>query len=483
MQELDDIALLSEYAERDSELAFATLVTRHIDRVYSVALRHTRNPHQAEEITQAVFVILARKSKQLRKGVILEGWLYQTARLTALTFIRSEIRRTRREQEAYMQNVSNESESEVWSQITPLLDAALAGLNETDRNAVVLRFFYGKSMSEIGMTLGANEDTARMRINRAIDKLQKFFSKRGVNSTAEAITGAISAHSVQVAPAILAKVVTSIAIAKGATASTSTLTLIEGALKVMTWTKTKTAIVAGIIVLLAAGTTTVTIKEIQAHRAFPWQTRQYDYSLLDSAKPQLAILPSRYGGNGGFGSSLGGIMGVGEPATSVIEAAYGWFNIPRIVVETKLPGGTYDFIASGPNRNALKDEVRKKFGVVANVETREADVWLLQIKNPGAPNLKPTSHSGQNHVARGEIVLMNASLSQLAYLLENMMRDLPILDRTGSSNDDAPAAKPLQGNKPAIVRRQSPKETFDINLKWDDGKEGQPHNMENLKQA
>src|SRR4051812_18545519 len=103
MQELDDISLLREYAERDSEEAFAALVARHVNKVYSVALRHTRNPHQAEEITQAVFVILAKKPQYLGKGVILEGWLYQPARLTAVTNIKSKIRRARREQEAHMQ--------------------------------------------------------------------------------------------------------------------------------------------------------------------------------------------------------------------------------------------------------------------------------------------------------------------------------------------------------------------------------------------
>jgi RNA polymerase sigma factor (sigma-70 family) len=97
MQELDDIALLREYLEHASEEAFATLVTRHVNKVYSVALRHTRNPHQAEEITQAVFVLLAKKARHLGKGVVLSGWLYQTARLTAVTFIRSEIRRARRD--------------------------------------------------------------------------------------------------------------------------------------------------------------------------------------------------------------------------------------------------------------------------------------------------------------------------------------------------------------------------------------------------
>src|SRR5438105_10267696 len=108
MQDLNDIDLLREYAENSSETAFATLVERHIHTVYSVALRHTRNPHSAEEITQAVFVILARKAPSLKSGVVLGGWLYQTARLTATTFIRSEIRRARREQEAYMQTEPTE---------------------------------------------------------------------------------------------------------------------------------------------------------------------------------------------------------------------------------------------------------------------------------------------------------------------------------------------------------------------------------------
>src|SRR3984957_527385 len=109
MQELDDIALLRQYTEQNSEEAFAALVTRHINKVYSVALRHTRNPHQAEEITQAVFVILAKKASGLSKRVILSGWLYQTARLASVTFLRSEIRRARREQEAHMQNILDET--------------------------------------------------------------------------------------------------------------------------------------------------------------------------------------------------------------------------------------------------------------------------------------------------------------------------------------------------------------------------------------
>jgi RNA polymerase sigma factor (sigma-70 family) len=252
MQEWDDIALLREYIERGSEEAFAALVRRHVDRVYSVALRHMGNPHEAEEITQAVFVILARKARSLRRGVILGGWLYQTTRLTAVTVTRSQVRRARREWEAHMQDASNDNETEVWSQITPMLDNALADLREMDRHAVVLRFFYGKSMREIGAALGGSEDSARMRVNRALERLRKYFLQHGVSSTTATIAGAMSANSLQAAPMALAKTATAVALMKGAAASASTLTMVKGALKVMAWTKAKVAIVGAIVVGLTA---------------------------------------------------------------------------------------------------------------------------------------------------------------------------------------------------------------------------------------
>jgi RNA polymerase sigma factor (sigma-70 family) len=126
MQERDDNALLREYVERNSEEAFAALLARHINKVYSVALRHARNPHQAEEITQAVFVILAKKSRHLGPSVVLSGWLYQAARLTAVTFLRTEIRRSRREQEAHMQTLLNETEPDAWPPDRSPADAAMA---------------------------------------------------------------------------------------------------------------------------------------------------------------------------------------------------------------------------------------------------------------------------------------------------------------------------------------------------------------------
>lgn len=259
MQELDDISLLREYIDHDSEGAFAALVTRHVNKVYSIALRHARNPHQAEEIAQAVFVILARQARHLGSRVILSGWLCRTAQLTAVTFVRSETRRTRREQEAYMQNPSVETEPDVWPQIEPLLDVAMAGLSEADYHAVVLRFFDGKSMKDVGAALGASEDAAKMRVNRAVQKLRRFFARRGIVVPVALLIAAISANSVQSAPATVAKTATMAAMAKG-TASTPTLTLIKEVLNIMAWTKAKTAIVAGVVTLLVAGTATVVVK-------------------------------------------------------------------------------------------------------------------------------------------------------------------------------------------------------------------------------
>ena len=96
MQPTDDMGLLREYARGHSEEAFAALVTRHIDLVYSAALRHVGNHHQAEEITQAVFMVLARKARSLGPGTVLAGWLFRTSRLTAANYLRAEKRRARR---------------------------------------------------------------------------------------------------------------------------------------------------------------------------------------------------------------------------------------------------------------------------------------------------------------------------------------------------------------------------------------------------
>jgi RNA polymerase sigma factor (sigma-70 family) len=204
MTPADDRALLRQFVEQQSDAAFAALVARHVNLVYSVALRQVDAPHQAEEITQAVFIVLARKAGQLRHDRALANWLFQTTRLTAKNYMRSEIRRQRREQEAYMQSTLNEPGGDVWPRIAPLLDAAVEALGETDRRAIVLRFYEGQKLRAVGAALGTSEDAAEKRVNRALEKLRSYFGKRGIAVPAAALAAAVSAHSVQAAPPGLA---------------------------------------------------------------------------------------------------------------------------------------------------------------------------------------------------------------------------------------------------------------------------------------
>jgi RNA polymerase sigma factor (sigma-70 family) len=243
------------------QAAFTELVQRHIALVYSVARRCTGNDGDAQDVTQAVFILLARRAAGLRERTLLPGWLYETTRFTAARLLRTNVRRQKREQEAYMQSTLNEADAaNVWEKLSPHLEAAMSKLAERDRALLVLRFYQNRSGPEAAALMGIREDAAHKRVHRALEKLRKFFMKRGVDSTATTIAETISVNSVQAAPVALAKAVTAVAVAKSATASTSTLTLVKGALKVMAWSKAQTAIVVGVGVLLAAGAGTMLVE-------------------------------------------------------------------------------------------------------------------------------------------------------------------------------------------------------------------------------
>jgi uncharacterized protein (TIGR03435 family) len=437
MPESDDIALLKEYAENGSEPAFAALVGRHVNLVYSAALRSTGNAHAAQEISQAVFIILARKAKSLGDKTVLSGWLYQTARLTAVNYVRGEIRRQHREQEAFMQSILDQPDGEAWRQIAPLLDDAMGRLGEKDRNAVVLRFFENKNLAEVGLALGASEDAAKMRVNRALEKLRKFFTKRGVTHSAAIIAGAVSANSVQAAPLALAKTISAVAVAKGATASISTLTLVKGALKIMAWTKAKTAIVSGVVVLLAAGTTTITVKQIQDHRTHPWQVHPGNITEDQvNQPPQVRILASKLK-ESNWAILRGKMIGFGVRAQNVVASAYGYVTSARVVFSTEMPAGRYDYIACltdgiEANATALQQEVKRQFSVVGRVETRNTDAWLLKVKSPGLPGLKRSDRTPGNGLFTTSSGFRgwHEAMFNLAAALEDKS-NFPVIDDTG----------------------------------------------------
>ncbi|MGH7952752.1 MAG: RNA polymerase sigma factor [Limisphaerales bacterium] len=251
----DDSQLLRRFATDRSEAAFGELVTRHVPLVYSAALRQTGgDAHLAQDIAQVVFADLARKAAGLSENVVLAGWLHRATIFAARQILRGERRRKWREQQAVTMNaIQSETENNDWQQIRPLLDEALNRLNKTDRDALLLRFFENQSLAQVGASLGGSEDAARKRVNRALEKLRVILTKRGVTTTAAALSTAISANAIQVAPAGLAATLANASLAVAGTGTTFTL------LKIMTATKLK----LGISALVVAGAATAIVVQHQ----------------------------------------------------------------------------------------------------------------------------------------------------------------------------------------------------------------------------
>jgi RNA polymerase sigma factor (sigma-70 family) len=213
---IDDAELLRRYHEDASEAAFAEVVRRHVDHVYSSALRLVGgDAHRAEDVAQMVFVSLARKSSKLTQHPVIAGWLYTATHHAAAQVVRGESRRRRREEEAHLMNECLKDDAATaeadWIRVRPVLDAALQALNERDRAAVVLRFFAQRPFADIGRALRVSEDAARMRVERAVEKLRTQLIRRGVSSSVGALVVALETQVITAAPASLAASITSAA--------------------------------------------------------------------------------------------------------------------------------------------------------------------------------------------------------------------------------------------------------------------------------
>ncbi len=199
-----DQELLGSYARHGSEAAFRELVRRHTDLVYSTATRLVVDPHLAEDVSQRVFVALAKNAGQLAHRATISGWLHRTTHSFSVMTIRTEERRRLREQKAAPMFSDSSDSNSVWDRVAPYLDDAVSQLDEADRDLMMLRFFQRKTAREIGEQLGLSEEAAQKRVTRALERLRGLLAKRGLTVSGAVLAGAISTQAVPAAPAGLA---------------------------------------------------------------------------------------------------------------------------------------------------------------------------------------------------------------------------------------------------------------------------------------
>lgn len=251
MNDQTDQQLLRIYAETRSEAAFAELVRRQVDLVYSAALRMVGDAHQAQDITQATFVALAQNAAQLTTHPVLSGWLHRTAQNLAGKTVRTDVRRRQREQEAATMNeLLSAAPDASWKQIAPHLDAALGELSEPDRDAVLLRYFEKKSAAEIGHLLDISPEAAQKRVSRVLDRLREFFAKRGISVGAGGLAVVISTNAVQTAPSGLALTISTAATLMAATLATTATVTTTKVIAMTTFSK----VIIGATLTVAIGT-------------------------------------------------------------------------------------------------------------------------------------------------------------------------------------------------------------------------------------
>jgi len=239
----EDTELLRQYTETGSEDAFTELVRRHLPLVYSAALRQVRGDQSlAKDVAQTVFVDLARKAQSLAGRELLGGWLYNSTRLAAFNAMRVNQRRIIREQKAVaMQETAEQSDAN--GDLKLVLDEAMGKLDSAERNAVLLRFFQGKDLKEIGAALGVSEDAARMRVNRSLGKLHALLTRRGITLSAAALGVALTSETISAVPAGMVLSIAQGALATAATGTATTLTIA----KILTMTKLKIGIAGAIV--------------------------------------------------------------------------------------------------------------------------------------------------------------------------------------------------------------------------------------------
>jgi RNA polymerase sigma factor (sigma-70 family) len=272
-----DLELLDQFAREQSQDAFTALVKRHLNLVYSAALRQVRSPQLAEEVSQSVFTNLALNAAKLSPNTILTAWLYRVTRHTAIDVVRREARRQAREQIAFQMSDLTNTPTD-WTHIERMLDEAMDSLDEADRTALLLRYFENRSLREVGQALGASEDAAQKRVSRAVERLREFFAKREVAVGAGALVAVLSANAIQAAPAGLVTTVSTGAVLAATPISASTAITVTKAIAMTATQK----IIIGVV---AAGAIAVGVYQARQNSSL----REQVHALKQSQDEQIAL--------------------------------------------------------------------------------------------------------------------------------------------------------------------------------------------------
>lgn len=284
----EDATLLRRYVEESNQEAFSTLVERHIGLVYTAALRRSGGDGQrAADVAQEVFTALGRQARTLQHHPALGAWLHTATRNIAVNLMRAEQRRAQRHRVAAELATAQAAPRDAdWNQVRPVLDAVIDELPEADRRAIVFRFLQKRGFAEIGSALGISEDAARMRTDRALDKLRQGLARRGITSTAAALGASLSTHAVGAAPAALAQVVAAKSLAAAAAGGAGLLT---AKLAALILTCATAAFVAGAFVGHSRGsgstTSTAAVPSLAAAR-----TEENDKALREENRQLRAML-------------------------------------------------------------------------------------------------------------------------------------------------------------------------------------------------
>jgi RNA polymerase sigma factor (sigma-70 family) len=297
---MTDSQLLSEYVATRNPEAFSRLVHRHIDLVYAAALRQTRDRHLADDVTQAVFLILFRKAGTIRNPAMLCCWLIRTAQFAAKQACRAESRRRLHEQKAASMILAEKTSHFDDAQITALLDLGLSRLGSADRGAIILRYLRGQSLNDVGVELGLSANSAHKRITRALGKLRAFFHRNGITVPQDVLESALAAQCACAAPPMLASTVFTHALGDGGT-STGGAVIARTTLKAMSVGKAMLVIgsASAAALVLGVGTLIAILKPVSAATsvpASPASSTQNDAAVspsvsVPSAAP-LAVTPS-----------------------------------------------------------------------------------------------------------------------------------------------------------------------------------------------